>query len=722
MNITRDGATLQNRYPTGSKPRFGEVFWYLAAGVGSLLMVTVVLQLWRAHWQIPFHYQGSDFFAVDMLAKGVWEHGWAIQNPSLGAPGALELYDFPLHENLHIILLKVFLWIAPNYAAGLNLFFLATFPLAALSAFYVLRHFQVSRGSALVASLLFSCLPYHFYHGQGHLFLSCYYLIPPAILVCLWLCDDSGWAGRRRLLAAGGICLLISSGGIYYGFFTGCLLLAGGLIGALQRGSWRPLLLSSGLILTLVVGLLFNLAPTLRYWAEQGRNPHVAQRSAIEADVYALRLPELLLPINQHRVPLLASLKQKYLDQARYHNGGEWTTLGTIGTVGFLGLILALIRPTESHPRGMLWRRLGLLNLAALLVALGGGIGYWIATIFPLIRGYNRMGIFIGFLALFAVALGLDWLSQRTRRRGWRTLLFVGLILGGLADQTRKNFIPQYEQYAKSWETDAEFVSRIEKALPAGSMIFQLPAVQFPESPNKYKMADYELFRGYLHSHTLRWSYGAMKGRATDDWQQKVAGLPVGEMVQKLKATGFSGVYVDRWGYPDRQFETQLAAAIGTSTPLASQNQRQVFYPFDPGTYSPAPTAKEFIDSLTDGHQEYQKQLERIHEAVGRLVPAGAALLVFTEGEDSLLQMHGRGARPFPQETDGSYAAYRPENDADAIAQFEALRKQGARYLLIPAIAFWWLDSYPEFYRHLQASSRSVARDPDYLLLELSTP
>ncbi len=722
MEIKQRKSTKTDRKPMVSKSRYGELFWYLAAGVGSLLMVTVVLQLWRAHWQIPFYYQGSDFLVFEMLTKGMGDHGWPLQNPSVGAPGGLELYDFPLYENLHLILLKGMLWMAPNFGAGLNLLFLATFPLAALSAFYVLRHFEVSRGSSLVASLLFSCLPYHFYRGQGHLFLSCYYLIPLAIMVCLWLCDDSGWAGRRRLLAAGGICLLISAGGIYYGFFTGCLLLAGGLIGALQRGSWRPLLLSSGLILTLVLGLLLNLSPTLRYWSQQGRNPQVAQRSAIEADFYALRLPELLLPINHHRVPILATLKQKYLAQARYQNEGQWATLGLVGTAGFLGLILALIRPLETHPRGRLWRRLGLLNLAALMVALSGGLGYWMATLLPLIRCYNRMSIFIGFLALFAVALGLDWLSQRTRWRGWMTLLFAGLVLGGLADQTQKNFVPQYEPYAKSWENDADFVSRIEKALPAGSMIFQLPAVQFPESPNQNKMADYELFRGSLHSHTLRWSYGAMKGRATDDWQQKVAGLPVGEMIQKLKDTGFSGVYIDRWGYPDRQFETQLAAAIGTTTPLVSQNQRQVFYSFEPGSYSSAPTAKEFIASLTDGHQEYQKQLERIHKAVNRLVPAGSTLRVFTEGEDSLLKMNGRVARPFPQETDGTYAASRPENDADAIAQFEALRKSGARYVLIPAVAFWWLDSYPEFYRHLQETSRSVARDPDYLLFELSTP
>ena len=705
-----------------SKSRYGELFWYLAAGVGSLLMVTVVLQLWRAHWQIPLYYEGSDFLTFEMLAKGVGDHGWALQNPSLGAPGELELYDFPLYENLPLILLKAMLWMAPNFAAGLNLFFLATFPLAALSAFYVLRHFQVTRGSSLVASLLFSCLPYHFYRGQGHLFLSCYYLIPLAIMVCLWLCDDTPFSGRRRLLAAVGICLLISAGGIYYGFFTGCLLLAGGLIGALQRGAWRPLLLSGGLILTLVLGMLLNLSPTLRFWSEQGRNPLVAQRSAIEADVYALRLPEMLLPINHHRVPILAALKQKYLAQARYQNEGHWATLGTVGSIGVLGLILALIRPLETHPRGRLWRRLGLLNLAALMVALSGGLGYWMATLLPLIRCYNRMSIFIGFLALFAVALGLDWLSLRTRRRGWMTLLFAGLVLGGLADQTQKNFIPQYEPYAKSWENDADFVSRIEKALPAGSMIFQLPAVQFPESPNKNKMADYELFRGSLHSHTLRWSYGAMKGRATDDWQQDVAGLPVEKMIQKLKATGFSGVYIDRWGYPDRRFETQLAAAIGATTPLVSQNQRQVFYPFEPGSYSSAPTAKEFIGSLAHGHQEYQKQLERIRESMNRLVPAGATLLVFTEGEDSLLQMSGRVTQPFPQETDGTYAAYRPENDADAIAQFEALRKSGARYVLTPAIAFWWLDSYPKFYRHLQETSRRVARDPDYVLFELSSP
>src|SRR5206468_3125566 len=81
---------------------------------------------------------------------------------------------------------------------------------------------------------------------------------------------------------------------------------------------------------------------------------------------------------------------------------------------------------------------------------------------------------------------------------------------------------------------DAEFVGRIEAALPAGSMVFQLPLIEFPEGAEPGTVGPYDLARAYLHSKSLRWSFGAMKGRYGDSWQKHAADRPVPEMLRTL--------------------------------------------------------------------------------------------------------------------------------------------------------------------------------------------
>src|SRR2546428_742687 len=50
-----------------------------------------------------------------------------------------------------------------------------------------LRRFLVSFAAAILASLLFSFLPYKLIRTQAHLFLTAYYLVPLMVLVVLWL-------------------------------------------------------------------------------------------------------------------------------------------------------------------------------------------------------------------------------------------------------------------------------------------------------------------------------------------------------------------------------------------------------------------------------------------------------------------------------------------------------------------------------------------------------
>jgi ATP-binding cassette, subfamily B, bacterial len=101
----------------------------------------------------------------------------------------------------------------------------------------------------------------------------------------------------------------------------------------------------------------------------------------------------------------------------------------------------------------------------------------------------------------------------------------------------------------------------------------------------------------------------------------------------------------------------------------------------------------------------------RVEAAVRRHVPAGSTVLVASRGDDELVSLEGRDAWHFPQLDDGAYAGRHPSDDAEAIAQLERLRERGARYLVVPATALWWLDHYQGFREHLDRYERSIS-DP----------
>src|SRR5262249_47419755 len=111
------------------------------------------------------------------------------------------------------------------------------------------------------------------------------------------------------------------------------------------------------------------------------------------------------------------------------------------------------------------------------------------------------------------------------------------------------------------------------------SMIFQLPVKRFPETIPIERVTDYDLFKGYLHSKTLRWSYGAMRGRQSDIWQATVMAKPIPEMVETIAFADFEGIYIDRFGYPDNavKLENDLTTLLGVN-PLVSKNGRQSFF------------------------------------------------------------------------------------------------------------------------------------------------
>ena len=109
----------------------------------------------------------------------------------------------------------------------------------------------------------------------------------------------------------------------------------------------------------------------------------------------------------------------------------------------------------------------------------------------------------------------------------------------------------------------------------------------------------------------------------------------------------------------------------------------------------------------------YREAVERVREIVASTVPPGAAILVVSRGDEALLDLNGRAAAHFPQLEDGVYAGHYPADSSEAIRQLEALRTEGAEYLLFPKTSFWWLDHYTGFRRHLDLRYLRAHDDDD---------
>jgi len=65
----------------------------------------------------------------------------------------------------------------------------------------------------------------------------------------------------------------------------------------------------------------------------------------------------------------------------------------------------------------------------------------------------------------------------------------------------------------------------------------------------------------------------------------------------------------------------------------------------------------------------------------------------------------------------GEYDSRRPKDSGAAIGCLEAVRARGAQYLLLPATAFWWLDDYKEFRKHVEARYPAIVRDEDTCII-----
>jgi phosphoglycerol transferase len=568
--------------------RHGDLIFCSAAAVLALGAATVFLKLWEADLGIPFDYSGDTVLNLT-LVKTVMEHAWYLHNPDLGAPHGQDLYDYPVAsaDTLNLIFFRLGGLVADNAASVMNVFYVLTFPLTAVTAFLVLRRLPVYRGIALVCALLYTLLPYHFLRGEVHLFLAAYYAVPIGAYLMIAVFRGDPLFGRwRPTLVTAALCVVVAaaSGSFYYSAFTVLLVAFAALLRFVAQREREALVAGGGIVALILAVSLIQLAPTIVYRIDHGTNDQVAKRYWFESEVYGLKLTNLLLPVDHHRIGALARRKAEYGQQIP-QTEGQVATLGVVASAGFLWLIgVALAACVGVGRRYSLGLHGGLaaLTLVSVLFATTGGFSTLLGVVWPQIRSWNRISVFIAFFSLAAVALLLEMLRGALERRRLPALVFPAVLAAVLAigvfDQTTPAYIPAYDPLRSSYRNDQQLAASLESQLPAGASVVELPYEPFPE-PALGGRQPYDPAKPYLHSHDLRWSWGAMRGRP-EDWAATIAGKPAAQVVPAARQAGFSGILLDRTAYGPAaaSVEADFGKVLG-SEPEPSKDGRYVFFP-----------------------------------------------------------------------------------------------------------------------------------------------
>ena len=624
--------------PTGSTPGSGpgrgrprEFPVYLWSAGLTVLALTWIMKLWRADLAVPFWYSGPALAGASLF-KSISATGWYTFQPNLGAPYGQFYSDATSPGDLNVIGARVVDLFIGNWAVALNIFFLLGFVACALTAVWFLRTCRVGPWFSVTAAVLFAVAPYHFLKNENQLFLASYFCVPLASAVVLRATRAQGLWGRRatgrpHLSAITGrgvgtvlILVVVAGCGTDYALFTALLLAFAGAFGLVRSWNRSRMIGLLAAEATLVVAFLLNSLPQLVRWL--GSGGIVTPNRLPGAEGSEFKLASLVFPAPGYPVAYLARMRGIY--DRNYPVPGETPALGAVAAVGLLILmVVAVTALTGRHRAGTsgwterhgLLLELSFLTLFAFALGVVGGLGTLISHLAEDYSGWGRICIFISLFALTAVGICADEAMQRLRsrrsggdqvhtrpdRRGGRSATRIGegaagrmagvgipgvaviVLILGLADQSLTGAVPAYAANAAQYRSDAQFVGRVQAAVPTDAMIFQLPYAAFSDTGSSRYPPAADQFALWLHSSTLRWSGGGISGRPQTNWPARLVTRSPSQMLQGLSAIGFSGITIDRTALADRgaRWISQLRPELG-GPKLASQDGRYLYYSLAP--------------------------------------------------------------------------------------------------------------------------------------------
>ncbi len=535
----------------------------------SICIILIHARIWEIDISLPVAFNG-DVLLGGALVKSVADEGirglWFCSR--LGAPEISTLVDTPfldLRMGLEFFALtRVF----SNPWTCYYLHYFYTYAFCTLTMYLLINRYTDRVWLKVLLSISYAIIPYHFIRGMGHQTLSCYFVVPIIIYIMdVVYCESfqgivpqrykgSWW--KSSVLYLG--CVIVGISNIYYAYF-GMICIAIALMGKTIKTKRVKLIFQDAIPLySIILGVVIGLLPKIVYSIRNGLNHSAGVRVPMHTEIYGLKIIQLLLPCSYNKVDFLAQLNSDYSSKAFNINENSAAALGIIATIGFLIACEWVIWRIVKHnsQEHSLSNKMDVMSLAILVLVLfstTGGFGtivsYWIT---PELRALNRVSVVIAGLSICILCCALDYVIEKAKtkltKRGIVSLMTMVFVFA-LYSEVPMSIENWQVSTKKQNDIYASFFQEVESAVEPSSMIYELPHMQFPESPAINNMYDYQPALGYIYTNTLRWSYGGMRGRNHIAEELAIDNGQSYRFVKGIKQAGFSGILIDTTGFSD---------------------------------------------------------------------------------------------------------------------------------------------------------------------------
>nr|MCR5718942.1 hypothetical protein [Lachnospiraceae bacterium] len=573
----------------------------------AVIIAFSTLGFFSAGLNCIYTYVGADDFSVMAQVKELLQERWAWGTDRMGAPYSHQALSF-VATCLKIpeyCIIKFWGLFSKSVPVVLNLYLVTVFVLCAISAYLVFRKLGNRYFVATCGALLFAFNPFIYSRHLIHLFLDSCFFIPVAFYLA-YRCysDDEFLKINRKLISLRTLLIILAcmgiavSGTAYHAFFACFFVGMGGVLGAIKNRNLKNIVPAVKICAMVCFFMVLALVPAVIFHIKSDYKV-ITVRTMADMDYYGLKISQLFMPVYSHGISFVEKLIYDYNHGIPFVNENVSSYIGIWGCTGLITSILFVLGFKLKDRDCEDVKFFSRLNIIALLFMTMGGIGGFVAMLSNVyfIRCLNRVSPYIMFscIAVLCLIVSKKTEGEQTavKKAVSGVLLTVCLIVGlwdqspslfNKADGTEPDVLGldggSLKANKKQWDLEDRFVKDIEAQLEKGDLVYQLPYHKFPESGFVNYMYDYRLMAGFIHSESLKWSFGAYKGSAGDKWNEFLSNVDIKAKLRYMIPAGFRGVYIESRAYMPKelaQLLDELTKTLGYG-PVASEDNMLYFY------------------------------------------------------------------------------------------------------------------------------------------------
>lgn len=525
---------------------------------------------------------------IKLILQTSWQNIFTqnIGSNNLGWPGSIDFSSYPIGNTLEMLLIKIYSQVFNVNESGQVIHFFSIFKpfLITISMYYLARILKINRLVSCFTALVFALSTYNLVRAEGHFLLGLTWSIPlmlSSIILAYKLGNKDIKFGKKVFLILICTSIVASISSFYYSFFLllcnlGVLvfILMGSSISLKEidkvfiRNFFSKAKYSILVLFIQILGILFQILPIMIRNRNIQSLTVVGDRSPLESLIYSGNLESLFFDLSKaglhfiHRPDLINFLQTKI--------SWEGSQIGLIPGMILILIIAAFIYRLMFFVFGItpssrfmaifpspLTRLLILFLFISLLFYFPSPVNFLTAQIFPQIRAWGRLSVFISLFTLLLLGI---FLSSKfvTSRFLLVTLVVLSLSFGYELSIFAKSRMSSSALSEISKENNKNFkiaFDDLENTYEPGCPLVNLPIYPFPEFDRSDDFnGDYSLLDLPIRDNGIfKWSYGGIK--ATENfkqWQSLISEFPpfnragIKHQINRGYISGACGVIIDK--------------------------------------------------------------------------------------------------------------------------------------------------------------------------------